>query len=379
MSSVHPLWEPIPTPQREVIRSMLNHLNLEILKRARPDPRSTFNFSSASIGNLFLTGARLFMGSFEAAIYLLGVIGGVSESVAVIPVINSNFSHHISARLENSDKITGQNAISHPSAPTAMPAANDTTDVGMDEAEDDDDDDQAGDIEDANLPGSLPTLRRPNIEFSKSEDEDLPARIERIGYINPYGQGIRPNANPKVIEAIHSAEAVVYSIGSLYTSIMPSLVLRGVGAALANAEGLKYKILILNGNLDRETGPKNNPMGATDFVKAISKAAQESQSKSQSQIAQRAAKNHGVFSGGGNTDACRHYVTHVIHLEGTGTPKVDREVLADWGIDCVRLYGRKGDDGKMRYDGKALTQALQAIVGKGDTRKDRSRRNTLER
>lgn len=50
----HGLWRGISSEKKELIRSFLNLLNLEIVKRLRPT--STFNFSSASIGNLFLTG-----------------------------------------------------------------------------------------------------------------------------------------------------------------------------------------------------------------------------------------------------------------------------------------------------------------------------------
>ncbi len=48
------LWRDIDSEKRELIRSIFNLVNLEIVKRARPS--STFNFSKASIGNLFLTG-----------------------------------------------------------------------------------------------------------------------------------------------------------------------------------------------------------------------------------------------------------------------------------------------------------------------------------
>lgn len=48
------LWRSISPPKRELIRSFLNSVNLEAVKRARPS--SMFNFSSASIGNMFLTG-----------------------------------------------------------------------------------------------------------------------------------------------------------------------------------------------------------------------------------------------------------------------------------------------------------------------------------
>lgn len=247
-------------------------------------------------------------------------MGGVDESkTAVLPAIVSNFSHHISAGLADGSTITGQNAISHPSEPTAADL-NDAT------------------IEDANLPGSLPTLRRPNIHFSKGSEEALPARIERLWYINPYGQEMRPSPNPKVLEAINVAEALIYSIGSLYTSIVPSLILQGVGAAIARSGGPRVKILILNGSLDRETGG----FSASDFISAITRAGEESR---------------GVgFEQGEDVEkeVWARYVTHLIHLEGEGVPGVDKEELGRWGVECVRLYGRKAENGTARYDGRAV-------------------------
>ncbi|RYP53012.1 hypothetical protein DL768_001915 [Monosporascus sp. mg162] len=316
------LWRDVSSEKRELVRSVLNLANLEIVKRARPS--STFNFAKASIGNLFLTGARLFTGSLESGVYLLSSICSIPSTVSALPVINSNFTHHISAGLADGTVITGQNAISHPSAPTSLPAS------GVAAASDPDQDAEgrlllpgltntasgtmtpletetaAHDlIEDATLPGSLPSLRKPYIEFSKGgggvatknvegnagegehDDDDLPARIDRVWYINPYGHEIRPVPNPKVLAAIRGAGAVVYSIGSLYTSLMPSLILRGVGDAIAGVHsnggigngnasgngGPKHKVLILNSSIDRETGPSGDPYTAADFVRAIVRGA----------------------------------------------------------------------------------------------------------
>lgn len=349
-----PLYADIPTPQAMLIRSILSHLHLEILKRSRP-PTSTFNFHSASVGNLFLTGARLFSGSFESAIYLLAIMGGVDESkTAVLPAIISNFSHHISAGLADGTTITGQNAISHPSQPTAL---NDHTTEQCNEVLTKAD----TTIEDANLPGSLPTLRQPNITFSKESEEPLPARINRIWYINPYGHEMQPLPNPKALEAIDAAEAVIYSIGSLYTSIVPSLILQGMGASISREGGPRFKILLLNGSRDRETGG----FSAADFIAAVARAGEESRGQ--------------TFKDGREVEErlWSRYVTHLIHLDGEGVPGVDKEELARGGVECVRLYGRRGGDGVTKYDGKALAQTLGAILGKRD-RGERSRRNTLE-
>ena len=360
VSGTSSLWRAIPSAKKELIRSFFNLLNLEILKRSRP-PTSTFDFTSASVGNLFLTGARLFSGSFESAIYLLGSICGIPDDVRVIPAINSNFSHHISARLENGEVIVGQNSISHPSVSTALEAPEHSPtsprsrySLGA-----------SGDVEDANLPGSLLSLRKQNIAFSKDEDDPLPARIDRIWYINPYGQEIMPPANPRVTDALRDCQAIIYSIGSLYTSIIPSIILRGVGEAISMAPA-RHKILILNGSLDRETGP--DAYTALDFVKAIVNAGEDSMPPP--------AEPEVVES---PSEMYKRYVTHVIHLVGDGTPAVDRAPLRQFGIDTLKLYGRKVGN-HMRYDALALTGAIETILGrKGDAVfLSKSRRNTFD-
>lgn len=54
VEATHPLWKDISVPKKELIRSFLNSMNLEIVKRQKPTSR--FDFTGASIGNLFLTG-----------------------------------------------------------------------------------------------------------------------------------------------------------------------------------------------------------------------------------------------------------------------------------------------------------------------------------
>ena len=222
-----------------------------------------------------------------------------------------------------------------------------------------------GDAEDANLPGSLPTLRQSAIAFSKENEEELPARIDRLWYINPYGQEIPVSANPKAVSVLYGAEALIYSIGSLYTSIIPCLILRGVGDAIVQTATLRHKILILNGSLDRETGPKNKALGAVDFVRALVKAGEQGRGRK-------------MVDGEDDDWLWRKYVTHVIYVEGLGTPIVDRERLNMAGVECIRCWGRKAEDGTMRFDERGLKGALEAVLGKGERGEGRSRRNTME-
>lgn len=230
-------------------------------------------------------------------------------------------------------------------------------------------------------------MRKQYISFSKADEEDLPARISRLWYINPYGAEIRIAANPHVISALKEAQAIIYSIGSLYTSIIPSIILKGVGEAIANP-GIKYKILILNSTNDRETGPSSNPYSALDFIAAIAKAGAESRlgsstpsnpsHPSPAQPSNILSKNNAANVAPSPSEY-RNYVTHLIHLTGPGTPRVDKDELADLGIETIRVYGRRVEgESFVRYDEKALVQALGVLMGRRDPRAERVRRNTFE-
>jgi hypothetical protein len=285
------------------------------------------------------------------------MICSIPPTVSVLPAINSNHTHHISAGLANGTSIAGQVNISHPSAPTSLP--DDALSAPFLTAADHDR------IEDANLPGSLPVLRRQHIAFSKHDEEDLPARITRVWYINPYGHEIWPVANPKVLNALHTSSVVIYSIGSLYTSIVPSLILRGVGAAIANDAKVRHRILVLNSKLDRETGPRTEPMTARGFVEAIVRAGAESWTPS---------RGGGV---GGERERergreVRRYVTHLVYLdleeeekgnEKGDAPRVDVDELERLGVRCIKVKARRVvGDGMLRYDERALGEALEGII-----------------
>jgi hypothetical protein len=125
-------------------------------------------------------------------------------------------------------------------------------------------------------------------------------------------------------------------------------------------------VLILNGSLDRETAPLGRDYTARDFLCAIGNACASSNTVTS------AADSKCV-----DTDL-RKYVTHIIHLEGEGAPKVDREELRALGIETVRVYGRRNTKGEgMLYDANALTGALTAIMAK-EGREAPMRRNTLQ-
>lgn len=151
----------------------------------------------------------------------------------------------------------------------------------------------------------------------------------------------------------------------------PSLILQGVGTAIAN--GPRFKILILNGSLDRETGG----FEGLDFVKAIVRCCEDSSAVDTNALIRLENPSPNTNDDDHLNQRIRRFITHLIYIDHPSAPHVDREKLSACGVEGVRLYGRKGDDGKMRYDEKALTQALGMILGRRDA-KERSRRNTME-
>jgi 2-phospho-L-lactate transferase/gluconeogenesis factor (CofD/UPF0052 family) len=70
---------------------------------------------------------------------------------------------------------------------------------------------------------------------------------------------------------LKKAGAVVYGIGSIYTSIAPSLILRGVGEAIAARD--VPKVLMANGSHDRETSARLGGEGPMTVVRFVAVAA----------------------------------------------------------------------------------------------------------
>ncbi|KAI3800819.1 hypothetical protein L1987_28916 [Smallanthus sonchifolius] len=75
-----------------------------------------------------------------------------------------------------------------------------------------------------------------------------------------------PTVNPSVLEQLRNVDCIIYGMGSLFTSICPSLVLLGVGEIIASRSCAK--VLLLNGTYDRET----SGFSASCFVTAITDA-----------------------------------------------------------------------------------------------------------
>ncbi|KAI8142575.1 hypothetical protein BJV82DRAFT_579619 [Fennellomyces sp. T-0311] len=378
----HELWKSISIEKREAIRGFLTSFHFEVLKRAH----KRFNFRNGSIGNFFLTGARLFFGSLEAALFLFAAITGISERTTVVPVINTNHTATIAATLTNGETLAGQNEISHPPAKTTpgkrppTPGCRWTRPNPIDAFSH-----LALDNEDDQAPLSPEVNGSANLFFSKSVHEKLSARIERVYYINQYGQEIYPFPNPKVISHMSTKETLIYSIGSLYTSIVPCLILRDVGNSIAHSRTLKNKILLLNGSNDRET----EGYTAMDFIETIAAALNQSRNiDARRAFYQTYADGHSdtltttsLLSeppGGSlpgtppnhyppfpdhqfTPDPPSTFITHVIYLKNSQV-HVDVKAIESNGIRCIPIRGVLSDDGRPVYDDMVLSETIRDVV-----------------
>lgn len=243
----HPLWVEVVPHMKAMYRAFLVHVHAELLKRSTTT--KPINLSQASVGNLLLTGARLFFGTLDAAIEFVLYTTLVPRRYNVLPCLNSISSLHIAAQLKNNTVVVGQSAISHPSDSSSNIHSSPYGSVPVEE--------------DISLSFFHPSLGRSHLNFAKSGSHPLPSAIERVYYVNMYGDEIHPCLSPRSITALQTADALVCSVGSLYTSIIPILLLRGFASHLP-----KRCILMLNGTEDRET----YGMQPKDYLDAVNSA-----------------------------------------------------------------------------------------------------------
>lgn len=327
------LWKGIPADRKETIRGFLVYFEGELLRRAQKN----FSFVNGSVGNYFLAGAQMFFRSLPSAIFLFSSI--TNSQATILPVIVTNHTVTLAAELENGTNILGQCEISHPvpRAPTIAlslpPSPHSKPAYFEPEIEPVSDDD----YEDADNHAGSVISTSGNVRFEQSGKEtpipSLPARIKRVFYINTYGQEIHPAPNRGYTAALDASDVLVYSCGSLWTSVMPTLCLRGVAQAIAGSHALRAKVLLLNSENDRET----DGYTAVDYVSAIVRTL-NSQRR------------------GGREWPTSAFVTHLVYLEKTSVA-VDEAAFRDMGVSCVCIPGDQ-----QKFEETSVAKAMAQIL-----------------
>jgi uncharacterized cofD-like protein len=293
----HELWKEISGPYKDTIRAFLVQFHYSVIKQA-----PNFDFGNGSLGNFFFVGAYLSMSSIEGAIFLIGSVLRVPQHSAVIPIVNTKTSLTIGAELENGSVIIGQTNISHP-----------------------------------NLSGHNHHLV---VDKDRDGHTSIGSRICKIFYVNEDLQMTDPAVNPRALQHIEKANHIVYGMGSLFTSIVPNLILKNVGETIAKKTNSK-KVLILNGYLDRET----EGMTAVDFVNAITNA-----------LNRYGERNFPPLA----------YINHLIILEQSDI-HVDKKILNEMGITVHELKGvsleklKKNGSPNFIYEPKMLSEFLSTL------------------
>ncbi|TYH13695.1 hypothetical protein ES288_A06G159300v1 [Gossypium darwinii] len=108
------------------------------------------------------------------------------------------------------------------------------------------------------------------VDKGRSSVPALPSRIKRVFYMSREGTNslheVFPTVNQAVLDQLSNVDCIVYAMGSLFTSLCPSLVLLGIGEIISSRSC--PKVLLLNGSHDRET----SGFSASSFVTAITDA-----------------------------------------------------------------------------------------------------------
>jgi cathepsin L len=178
----------------------------------------------------------------------------------------------------------------------------------------------------------------------------LPSPVRRVLYLSTEETDelheVFPRVNPVVLARVGAADAVVYGIGSLWSSICPSLIPAGVGEAVAERDCAK--VLMLNGSRDRET----TGMDVLDVLRAVTSSLNRQHARGDSRGAR--PLRHPAAA----------YVTAVLAPEGGELDlETARAALAEAGIHTVLLVPSELDElGRVVFQPKAVVQALRGIV-----------------
>lgn len=256
----HDLYYSISSKYKELIRYFLRAFDAERLHRIS----SRFEMGNGSVGNFFFSGARLALGSLETAVFMYSSVARIPSTTVVLPVIDCNEQLGLCVELESGDILVGQHAISHP--------------------------DEIGHVD-------------------KKDYKPLSSPIKALFYVDRFQNIISPRPHPEVLKKIAECKGVIYGMGSFWTSIVPSLVLEGVGENISQCPG--PKIALLNCCYDRET----MEMTASEYIFHLTNS----------------LNRYGVL----NLPSCA-YITHLCVVEGCEIP-VDEFALNEQGIEVIRV------------------------------------------
>ena len=162
------------------------------------------------------------------------------------------------------------------------------------------------------------------------------SKINRV-YLQPY----HCSPAPGVIEAIQKADAIVIGPGSLYTNVIPNLLVKGVAKAIKENNGFKIYI----SNLMTEAG-QTDDYKLSDHIKAI--------------------EDH---AGKGIIDYCIYDTGEIIpefvrkyNKEGSELLETDTSKVKDMGIKLIQRNLSCVDGDKLRHNPDGIALAIIQLI-----------------
>jgi uncharacterized cofD-like protein len=160
--------------------------------------------------------------------------------------------------------------------------------------------------------------------------------IERLS-LEP--AGAKPNA--EVLQAIAKADAIVLGPGSLYTSILPNLLVAGVADAVARARALKIYVC----NIMTQPG-ETDDFKVSDHLRALH--AQSGRDFVDYVIANSESPSEAVL---------KHYAS-----EGQKLVDLDRDSISALGVRLVKARLLENHGGLLRHDPDRLARSIMRLI-----------------
>ena len=343
------------------------HFHTQVLQRhngiRQSQSQPAFNFRGGSIGNFFFAGARIFVGSLPAAIFLFSKVAGIPSGSRVVPAVLTEDRLVLGAELRDGTRIRGQFNISHP----RPKQSNDTTESNEHRQVIKKSSSEVSSLHSSPIHRISYLLNDPT--WRKNNQQQHSQSLDGISIQQQWSSRneITPEPNPQVLDAISNANCIVYGCGSLFTSVLPSLVLDGVGSAISSR--YVYKVLLLNGWHDCETSwVESNKDGSEQVVKQMN-------TNSIVKAVINALDQDDIHRNNGDGDSntiTTDYITHIFYPIGTEID-IDEQSLLKLGIEvrgiesipantCSEGSRSGGQSHHVVYDTKCLVDALLSLA-----------------
>lgn len=169
--------------------------------------------------------------------------------------------------------------------------------------------------------------------------EIVAERIEKINriYISP--SNCRPS--PGVLEAIEEAEAIIIGPGSLYTNVLPNLLVKNVSKAIKESKAMKFYI----SNIMTEPGQTDN-YGLSDHLRAIDE-----------HVGINVVDYCLVDTGEIIPEYIRKY-----NKEGSDVVEIDSRNLSRYDVKILKRNMSCIKDGKIRHDSDVMASTIIEMI-----------------